>query len=83
MEKRIEAGSGLRVAQSRRAGSLFDWLLDAAEPRIHTPGVDWFEVEYPARRIAFVGLDLSWIAWFFVFSMLGALLLKRRLGVAV
>jgi uncharacterized membrane protein (DUF106 family) len=81
-EKHIEAGTGPRYVSDRSVSTLLDLLWHPGERRLTGAGVDWIEIRYPAATVSCFGLELSWIVWFLVISMVAALLLKKRMGVA-
>jgi uncharacterized membrane protein (DUF106 family) len=82
LEKTITAGNGRGYASDRRASAWTDWILYPSEPRIKSQAVDWIEVRYPSAGIQWLGLELHWLIWLLVVSMLTALLFKRRMGVS-
>ncbi len=81
IEKKIEAGSGLRFVPGLRVNSLLGSVLHPDEPRIQSSSVDWIDVHYPDGNVTIFGLELHWLIWFTIISMLAALLLKKRFGV--
>jgi len=81
VEKRIEAGTGMRYISDRRVSGLLDRVWHPAEPRLPAGDIDWIEISYPSATMHWLGLDLHWLFWLLLFSMLSALLLKNRFGV--
>ena len=81
VEKSIDAGSGPRYVSDRRVSSPADLIWHPAERLLPAGLVDWVEIRYPEARIQALGIELHWLVWLFVFSMIAALLLKRRFGV--
>jgi hypothetical protein len=81
IEKKIEAGSGLRFVPGLRVNSVLGSVLHPDEPRIQSSSVDWIDVRYPDGNVKMFGLELHWLIWFTIISMLAALLLKKRFGV--
>jgi hypothetical protein len=81
VQKSVEAGGGLRYVSERRVSSLWDLLWHPGESLIRNRAVEWVEVQYPRRDVAWLGLEMHWVIWALVFSMLTALLLKRRFKV--
>jgi hypothetical protein len=81
VEKSVAAGSGPRYISDRRVSSLSDLVWHPAESRLPQGRVDWVEIRYPQAKIQALGLQLHWLVWLFLFSMIAALLLKRRFGV--
>jgi len=45
--------------------------------------VEWLDIRYPAASLHVLGFSVNWLVWFFVVSMLAALLLKGRFGVVL
>jgi hypothetical protein len=81
VEKSVESGDGPRYLSDRRVSSLGDFIWHPAE-RLLPPGrVDWIEVRYPDASVQVLGLDLPWLAWMLLVSMISALALKRRFRV--
>ena len=83
LEKEIDAGRGPRDISVRRASSVLDLFRHPREKRLPDGDVDWIEVSYPSARVRWWGLDLHWLIWFVLISMISALLLKRRFRVAL
>lgn len=81
IEKRIEAGTGLRNLSDRRVSGLLDSVFHPAESRLPAGNIDWIEVRYPSATIPWLGLNLHWLIWLILISMLSALLLRGRFGV--
>jgi hypothetical protein len=44
--------------------------------------VDWIEISYPSASVHALGMDLHWLIWLLVVSMLSALVFKRRFHVS-
>jgi len=83
LEKKIEAGAGRRYISDRRVSGLFDLVWHPAESRLPAGNIDWIEIRYPSASMHWLGLDLHWLIWLLLFSMLSALLLKGRFGVTL
>ncbi len=81
IEKRIEAGSGVRFVPGLRVNSVLGSVVHPDEPRIQSSSVDWIDVRYPDGNVRMFGIELHWLIWFTIISMLAALLLKKRFGV--
>jgi uncharacterized membrane protein (DUF106 family) len=81
LEKRIEVGRGPRYVSARRESTLAGALWHPGEPRLSGDQVAWIELAYPAANVSWLGMELHWLVWFLVFSMIAALLFKSRLGV--
>ena len=75
--KSVSGGGGPRYLSSRRVTTWWDAVWYPGESRFEADEVDWIEVAYPAGSIEFAGLDLHWLVWFFVLSMVSAFLFKR------
>jgi len=81
--KRIEAGSRRRFVPGRSVNSALQSLWMPAERRIASNAVEWIEIRYPEAYLSVLGVQWNWLAWFFAVSMVAAILLKRRFGVAI
>jgi hypothetical protein len=81
LEKSVDAGSGPRYVSDRRVSSIFDAVWHPAEGLLPPGPVEWIELRYPKATVRVLGLDLHWLVWFVVFSMIAALALKRRFRV--
>ncbi len=79
--KSIAAGEPFRYLSIRRVSGLWDVLWYAGEDRLAEDRVAWIEIRYPAAEVPFAGIELHWLIWFFVISMLSAYLLRGRFGV--
>ena len=79
--KSVEGGVGARYLSSRRVTGVWDAFLYPGENRLAADEVEWIEVSYPAGSIEFAGLDLHWLVWFMVLSMVSAVLFKGRFRV--
>jgi len=82
LEKSVDAGKGPRYLSERRVSSAFDLLWYPGETRLAAGPVDWIELRYPPTTVHALGLDLHWLIWLVVLSMVSALLLKRRFRVS-
>ena len=81
VERSIEAGSGPRFVPGRNVHSTWEAVWHPGESRITAPDVDWVEVRYPGATVEWLGIRMHWLAWFFLVSMVSALLLKKRFQV--
>jgi hypothetical protein len=79
--KRIEAGFHPRFVPGRSVNSALQSLWMPAERRIASSKVEWIEVRYPEACLSVLGVQWSWLFWFFGVSILATLLLKKRFGV--
>ena len=82
VDKSILTGRGPHYLSARRVSSAFDLLWYPGENRLATGPVDWIELRYPQATVHALGLDLHWLIWLLVLSMVSALLLKRRFCVS-
>jgi hypothetical protein len=83
VEKAVRAGAGLHYISDRRVSGLWDLIWHPAEARLPAGNIDWIEIRYPSVTMRWLGLDLPWLIWLVLFSMLSALLLKGRFGVTL
>jgi hypothetical protein len=83
VEKTIRAGAGRHYISERRVSGLWDLIWHPAESRLPAGNIDWIEIRYPAATMHWLGLDLNWLIWLVLLSMLSALLLKGRFGVTL
>ena len=81
--KTVASGKGSPYLSSRRVRSWFDTLWNPGEDRLRGPHVEWIEVRYPAAAIEIAGVEIHWVIWFLVISVLSAYLLKGYFNVAV
>jgi hypothetical protein len=79
--KSIDAGIGPAYLSPRRVSSMLDLVLHPSESRLPASAVDWIELRYPTATVHALGMDLHWLIWLLVISMIGALLLKRQFKV--
>jgi len=82
VEKSVEAGVGPRHVSGRRVSTLSGLFGNPAESLLKSDRVEWVEIRYPQATVAAAGLELPWAAWLVFFSMIAALGLKNRFGVA-
>ncbi|MEO8127788.1 MAG: hypothetical protein ABJF23_14985 [Bryobacteraceae bacterium] len=83
IEKKIETGPGARFVPGLRPSSLLDAIWHPDEPRIQSAAVDWIDVRYPDANVAIFGIQLHWLIWFTIISMIFALLFRKRFGVVL
>lgn len=83
--KRVVIGSGLRrLSSARLRGQFWRRILVSSEPSLpENEFVEAIEVQYPARNIAFAGMEWNWIWLFFVLSMASGFLFKSILGIEI
>lgn len=82
LEKSVLVGRGPQYVSERRVSSAFDLLWYPGENRLAAGPVDWIELRYSPTTVHALGLDLHWLIWLLVLSMISALLLKRRFRVS-
>jgi len=81
--KQIVAGTRFGWVSPKRVRSRWQWLLYPGEAPIRNPELDWISVQYPAGSVRLLGLEFHWLVWFFLISLVTALLLKNRFGVVI
>jgi hypothetical protein len=83
--KRVIVGSGMpRLSSIRLRGKFWERIFVSAEPALpDNKFVDAIGVQYPARNIAFAGLEWNWIWLFFFLSLASGLLFKSVLGIEI
>jgi hypothetical protein len=82
VEKSVRVGQAPQYISERRVSSLLDLIWYAGESRLPAGPVDWVEIRYPSATVHALGMDLYWLIWLLLISMLSALVFKRRLGVS-
>ena len=80
-DKSLVAAGGLAYVPARRVNSRLKQLWHPGESVLPGDTVEWIEVGYPAAEIRVFGWRIHWLLWFFVVSMTGALMFRKRLGV--
>lgn len=83
VRKLIEAGGGQRFVPGRSVSSAIAALWSPAESRVASNAVEWVEVRYADASLRVFGVEVNWLVWFFLVSLVAALLLKKRLGVVI
>ncbi len=83
--KSVMVGSGLpRLSAIRLRDLWWERVFVSGEPAIPANSVvESIEVQYPAREIAFAGLQWNWIWLFFVLSLLAGFAFKSILGIEI
>lgn len=81
IEKRVVAGGPWSYLSDLRSNRLSDLFWHPGESPLPNGSVTWVEVRYPTAYWGPGNYQFHWIWWFFAFSMLAGLLLKRRMGV--
>ncbi len=85
LSKRVVVGSGLlRVSSIRLRGKFWERLFVSGESALPENNlVQAIDVPYPARNIAFAGIEWNWIWLFFVLSLAAGFLFKSILGIEI
>ncbi len=83
--KRIVVGSGLpRLSSVRICGKFWERIFISGEPALpNNNSIEAIAVQYPARNIAFAGIEWNWIWLFFVLSLAAGFLFKSILGIEI
>lgn len=83
--KRVVVGSGLpRLSSIRLRGKFWERIFLSAEPALPDNNfVSAINVQYPARNIAFAGIQWNWIWLFFVLSLAAGFAFKSILGIEI
>jgi len=83
--KQLIVGSGLqRLSTVRLRGKVWERIFVSGEPALPSNNfVDAISVQYPARNIAFAGIDWNWIWLFFILSLAAGFLFKSILGIEI
>ena len=69
LTKRVVSGWGVHYLSERRVRSFWNFLLHPTESLLPAADVDWIEVRYPSASL----FGMNWIVWFFLSSMVAAL----------
>jgi hypothetical protein len=83
IRKLILAGNGQRFVPGRGVSSSLATLWSPAESRVPSSAVEWVEIRYAGASLRVFGLEVNWLVWFLLVSLVAALLLKKRLGVVI
>lgn len=83
--KRVIVGSGLpRLSPARLRGKFWERIFVSGEPALPNNNlIEAIAVQYPARNIAFAGIEWNWIWLFFVLSLAAGFLFKSILGIEI
>lgn len=83
--KRVVVGSGLsRLSSVRLRGKFWERIFVSGEPALpENTLIEAIDVQYPARNIAFAGIEWNWIWLFFVLSLGAGFLFKSILGIEI
>ena len=82
-EKSIAAGDERQLLSVRRVGTWYETAWNPGEDRIEAASVAWVQILYPAATIEAGGVDLHWLIWFLLLSIVPAYLVKDYFGVAI
>jgi hypothetical protein len=82
VSKSIRAGVGPQYVSERRVSSLLDQIWYPGESRLSDTSVDWIEINYPSATVHALGMDLHWLIWLLIISMISALVFKNRFRVS-
>jgi uncharacterized membrane protein (DUF106 family) len=82
-EKSIAAGTPWRYLSLRRVRSTWDALWNPGEDRLNAPSIQWVEAPYPPATIGLAGIELHWMIWFLLISVITAYLLKGYFHVVI
>ena len=83
VRKSIEAGNAQRYVPGRGVSSTMATLWSPAERQVPSSAVEWIEIRYADASMRVFGLEVNWLVWFFLVSLVSAILLKKRLGVVI
>jgi hypothetical protein len=83
VSKKIVAGGSATFVPGMRVDSAYEALWHPSEPRIGSGRIEWIDVRYPSVPVRLFGIGMHWLGWFFILSMLSALLLKKRFRVSL
>jgi hypothetical protein len=83
--KRVVVGAGLtRLSPVRLRGKFWERIFVSGERALpENNPIQSIDVHYPARNIAFAGLEWNWIWLFFVLSLAAGFLFKSILGIEI
>jgi hypothetical protein len=85
VSKQVIVGAGLsRLSPVRLRGKFWKRIFVSGEPAL--PGnnpIESIALQYPARNVAFAGLEWNWIWLFFVLSLAAGFLFKSILGIEI
>src|SRR5580692_12091034 len=85
VSKQVIVGAGLsRLSPVRLRGKFWKRIFVSGEPAL--PGnnpIESIALQYPARNVAFAGLEWNWIWLFFVLSLAAGFLFKNILGIEI
>jgi hypothetical protein len=82
VSKSILSGAGPQYVSERRVSSLADQVWYPGESRLSDGPVDWIEINYPSATVHALGIDMHWLIWLLIISMISALVFKNRFRVS-
>lgn len=81
--KKIASGSHLALLSTRRVRLSWQLPLHPMEYPLSAGNVEWIVVNYPSQNMEWLGLQLPWFIWLFLFSTITAIVLLRPLRVSL
>ena len=82
-EKSFSAGDQQKLLSVRRVSTWYETIWNPGEDRMDVDSVAWVEISYTSATIGFAGVDLHWLVWFLLLSIVPAYFLKGYFGVAI
>jgi hypothetical protein len=79
--KVVQVGHGHGYLDETRPAGTLAWLMSPGESPIGGGSIESVHVVYRSQRLAALGLEWPWEAWFIAISVVAALLVKGRFGV--
>jgi hypothetical protein len=83
LTKSIVVAAERRFVSTRRVRRFAELVFFPGERPLPGGEVEWIELGYPAARVRTFGFETHWLVWFLLISMVSALLVRRRLRVAL
>ena len=81
--KSIDASGWPSYVSPRRVSSALSSVAHPGESLVDDAGVEWVSIDYPGASIRTGSVELHWLIWFFVVSIVAAYLLKGVFGVTL
>lgn len=83
--KTLSASAAIvRLSPRRTTAGFLDQFLYPAEPPLDPrTGIESIAITYPERSVAFMGIALHWLFWFFLLTTVFAFVLRRPLKVVL
>jgi len=81
--KDLVVGYDLSVLSNKKmaASSLAHFIYPAEKLLLPSAPLKSISIEYPARRVSFLGFKAHWLIWYLILTMIIALALKNKFGV--